>query len=58
MASFVGLQSMVRDVHARSLIFGLDTAIRSLVERLGRDDPQTVKLTGNFHNPIRYQAEV
>jgi PKHD-type hydroxylase len=57
-ASFFWLQSMVRDVHARSLIFDLDTAIQALVERIGRDDPQTVKLTGVYHNLIRYCAEV
>jgi PKHD-type hydroxylase len=57
-ASFFWLQSMVRNAHARSLIFDLDTSIQSLVERLGRDDPQTVKLTGIYHNLIRYWAEV
>jgi len=49
---------MLRDAHARSLIFDLDTAIQALVERLGRDDPETVKLTGIYHNLIRYWAEV
>ena len=57
-ASFFWLQSMVRDAHARSLIFDLDTSIQALVERLGRDDPETVKLTGIYHNLIRYWAEV
>src|SRR6059058_1250616 len=57
-ASFFWLQSMVRDSHARSLIFDLDTSLQALVERLGRDDPETVKLTGIYHNLIRYWAEV
>ncbi|MEH6950943.1 Fe2+-dependent dioxygenase [Nitrobacter sp. NHB1] len=57
-ASFFWLQSMIRDDHARGLIFDLDTAIQRLVERLGRDDPETVKLTGIYHNLIRYWAEV
>jgi PKHD-type hydroxylase len=57
-ASFFWLQSMVRDAHARSMIFDLDTAIQALVERLGRDDPETVKLTGIYHNLIRHWAEV
>ncbi|MGY4417965.1 putative 2-oxoglutarate/Fe(II)-dependent dioxygenase YbiX [Bradyrhizobium sp. JR6.1] len=57
-ASFFWLQSMVRDANARSLIFDLDTAIQALVERLGRDDPETVKLTGIYHNLIRHWAEV
>jgi PKHD-type hydroxylase len=57
-ASFFWLQSMVRDAHGRSLIFDLDTAIQNLVERLGRDDPETVKLTGIYHNLIRCWAEL
>jgi PKHD-type hydroxylase len=57
-ASFFWLQSMVRDAHARTLIFDLDTAIQALVDRLGRDDPEVVKLTGIYHNLIRYWAEV
>lgn len=57
-ASFFWLQSMIRDAHARSMIFDLDTAIQALVERLGRDDPETVKLTGIYHNLIRYWADL
>lgn len=56
-ASFFWLQSMIRDAHARSLIFDLDTAIQALAERLGRDDAEAVKLTGIYHNLIRYWAE-
>jgi len=57
-ASFFWLQSMIRDAHARSMIYDLDTAIQQLSGRLGRDDPETVKLTGIYHNLIRYWAEV
>jgi PKHD-type hydroxylase len=57
-ASFFWLQSMIRDGHARSLVFDLDTAIQGLVARLGRDDADTVRLTGVYHNLIRYWAEV
>jgi PKHD-type hydroxylase len=57
-ASFFWLQSMVRDGHARSLIFDLDTAIQGLVGRPGRDDPEMVRLTGLYHNLIRCWAEV
>jgi PKHD-type hydroxylase len=57
-ASFFWLQSMVRDGHARSLIFDLDSAIRGLVGRVGRDDPELVKLTGIYHNLIRCWAEL
>jgi PKHD-type hydroxylase len=58
LASFFWPQGMVRDAHARSLTFDLDTSVQALVERLGRDDPETVKLTGIYHNLIRYWAEV
>jgi hypothetical protein len=37
--------------------FDLDNTIRTLVQRLGRDDPETVELSGTDHNP-RYWAEV
>jgi PKHD-type hydroxylase len=49
---------MTRDADARSLIFDLDIVIPALAERPGRDDPETVKLTGIYHNLIRDQAEV
>jgi len=57
-ASFFWLQSMIRDAHARSMIFDLDSAIQNLVEHLGRNDREVVKLTGLYHNLIRYWAEV
>jgi PKHD-type hydroxylase len=57
-ASFFWLQSMIRDGHARSLIFDLDNAIQGLVPRLGHNDPELVKLTGIYHNLIRYWAEL
>ncbi len=40
------------------LILDFDTAIQVLMERLGRDDPETVKLTGIYCNLIRCWAEV
>ncbi|WP_158811022.1 Fe2+-dependent dioxygenase [Beijerinckia sp. L45] len=57
-ASFFWLQSMIRDAHPRSLIFDVDTVIQGLVERLGRDDDDVVKLTGVYHNLIRHWADV
>ena len=57
-ASFFWLQSMIRDAHARSMIFDLDNAIQGLVERLGRNDPEVVKLSGLYHNLIRYWADL
>jgi PKHD-type hydroxylase len=57
-SSFFWLQSMIRDSHARSLIFDLDSSIQTLAERFGRDDPETIRLSGIYHNLIRYWAEV
>jgi len=56
-ASFFWLQSMIRDPLARSMIFDLDTTIQGLSQRMGRDDPEMVRLTGLYHNLIRYWAE-
>ncbi len=56
-ASFMWMQSMIRDDHARSMIFDLDNSIQSLSDRIGRDDPDAVRLTGVYHNLIRYWAE-
>jgi len=49
---------MIRDAHARNLILDPDTAIQDLVERFGRDDPETVKLTGICPNLIRTRTDV
>jgi PKHD-type hydroxylase len=49
---------MIRDAHARSLIFDLDIVIQAWWSGLGRDDPETVKLTGIYLNPIRDRSEV
>lgn len=57
-ASFFWLQSMIRDSQARTMIFDLDTAIQGISERIGRDDPETVRLTGIYHNLIRHWVEV
>jgi predicted 2-oxoglutarate/Fe(II)-dependent dioxygenase YbiX len=48
---------MIRDGYAHSLI-NPDTAIQSSVGRLGRDDPETVKLIDIYRSLIRYWAEV
>jgi PKHD-type hydroxylase len=57
-ASFFWIPSMIRDDRARGMIIDLDNTIQALVQRLGRDDPETVKLTGIYHNLIRHWAEV
>jgi PKHD-type hydroxylase len=57
-AAFFRVTGMIPDARARSPVYDLDSAIQALVERLGRDDPETVKLTGIYHNLIRIWAEV
>ena len=57
LASFFWVQSMIRDVSQRSLLFDLDTAIM----RLNRDHPEhhsIVELTAVYHNLLRQWTEV
>ncbi len=39
-------------------VFDLDIAIEALINRPRYDDPETVTLTGIYHNLIRHWAEV
>jgi PKHD-type hydroxylase len=55
--SFFWIQSMVAEDAERTLLFDLDSAIRTL----GRDVPDTpavVRLTGIYHNLIRRWAQL
>ena len=56
-ASFFWLQSMVRDDGDRTLLFDLDSAIRSLNQQAPQH-PVSVQLTGVYHNLLRKWAEV
>jgi predicted 2-oxoglutarate/Fe(II)-dependent dioxygenase YbiX len=58
LASFFWVQSMIHDSRARELIFDLDQVIQGLGERLGNGEPEIVRLTGVYHNLIRYWAEL
>jgi len=57
MAAFFWIQSMVRDVGQRALLFDLDLAIIALNQRLS-EDPSLVSLTGVYHNLLRRWAEL
>lgn len=57
-SSFFWLQSMVKDTHARGMIFDLDNTIQDLIDRLGRDTMEVRRLTNIYHNLIRYWAEL
>jgi PKHD-type hydroxylase len=57
LASFLWIQSMVRDDGARTMLFDLDSAIRGLSGDLP-DHPSTLQLTGVYHNLLRRWADV
>lgn len=56
-ASFFWIQSMIRDTEARRSLFELDTAIQSLAQDRGHDDPAIIQLTGVYHNLLRRWAD-
>ncbi len=56
-ASFFWLQSMIRDDNARTLLFDLDQTIQELTAERGLEDAACVRLTGIYHNLIRYWAD-
>lgn len=55
--AFFWLQSLVRDNHQRAMLFQLDQTIQALRGKLG-DTPETVALTGQYHNLLRLWSEV
>lgn len=55
-ASFLWLQSMIRDDGERTLLLDLDTAIQQL-NRIVPDNPAMVQLTSVYHNLLRRWAE-
>ena len=56
-ASFFWIQSMIRDERARIMLFELDQTIQKLTTERGVDNAEVVRLTGIYHNLIRYWAE-
>jgi PKHD-type hydroxylase len=56
-ASFFWVQSMVRDVTRRSLLFDLDMAVIKLT-RDHPDHPSLVELTSVYHNLLRQWTEL
>ena len=57
LACFFWIESMVRDTAKRQLLFELDQTIIALRNAQG-DNPQTVALTGTYHNLLRMWADV
>lgn len=56
-ASFFWIQSMIRDERARIMLFDLDQVIQKLTSELGIENAEVVRLTGIYHNLVRYWAE-
>jgi PKHD-type hydroxylase len=57
LASFFWIQSMVRDLPARTTLYELDSAIQHLAAALP-EHAAVVQLTGVYHNLLRRWAEV
>jgi PKHD-type hydroxylase len=57
LASFLWVQSMVRDDWKRAMLFELDSNIQALRGQHG-DGPELVGLAGHYHNLLRMWAEV
>ena len=56
-ASFLWLQSMVRDDGERTILFQLDTNIQRLVAEKGNGDATVIELTAIYHNLLRRWAD-
>lgn len=55
-SSFFWIQSMVRDVGQRTLLFDLDRSIQQVNQELGVDSDTSIQLTGVYHNLLRRWA--
>ena len=58
LASFLWLQSMVRDDGARAVLWELDQGVQAVAAALGAGDASAVRLTGVYHNLLRRWAEL
>jgi len=56
-ASFMWIQSMVRDQGQRDLLFDLDMGVQGAAMTLGQGDATVVRLTGVYHNLLRRWAD-
>jgi len=53
LASFFWVESMVRSVEQRELLFNMDSALMQLRTTVGETDAAVVGLTGTYHNLLR-----
>ena len=57
LASFFWVESMVRGVEQRRLLFDMDMHLMRLRETVGDADPAVIGLTGTYHNLLRLWAD-
>ena len=57
-ASFFWVESMVRSVEQRRLLFEMDGHLMRLRSSIGEADPAVIGLTGTYHNLLRLWADV
>jgi PKHD-type hydroxylase len=57
LASFLWVQSMVRDDGARRTLFELDGGVQGAAAGLSQDHPAVIALTGVYHNLLRRWAD-
>lgn len=57
LACFFWVESMVRSLEQRRLLFNMDNDLRHLRSTVGETDPGVVGLTGTYHNLLRLWAD-
>ncbi len=57
LASFFWVESMVRSVEQRRLLYDMDLHLMHLRESVGETDPAVIGLTGTYHNLLRLWAD-
>jgi PKHD-type hydroxylase len=56
-ACFFWTESMIRSDEQRRLLYDLDMTIMQIREQYG-DTPESIRLTGTYHNLLRMWADV
>lgn len=56
--SFFWVESMVRGLEQRQLLFDMDMALLRLRQSVGEKDPSVIALSGTYHNLLRMWADV
>ncbi len=57
-SSFFWVESMVRGLEQRQLLFDMDMALLKLRQTHGDTDPSAIALSGTYHNLLRMWADV